>query len=374
MRGFAARIRLGLMDKGPAAPPIPSTINAPAHRALALAAAEQSLVLLKNDGILPLDRKDVKIAVIGALADSRRVLRGNYTSRETADLPSVLDGIRAAMPSAKVTYVPAGESVSDGNVVPTSALQSEDGKPGVTVRYYPFKPDGKPAATSLMDKFMRAFTSTPVDAPSMTKVEPLISNELFVQPNLPDGGKAVASGFLVPPVSGTYRIGARTIAGTFQIADKAPLVIKNGFNPAVMPQFVTMDLEAGKRYPFSFSAQVPVLHFAELNWHRVSKTPEADVASAAQDADVLIAVVGINSTLESEESSIKIPGFNQGDRTSLDLPADQLQLLKAAKATGKPLIVINMSGSAINLEWAKANASAISSGVVSRRSGRHRSG
>ncbi|MBP6580168.1 MAG: glycoside hydrolase family 3 C-terminal domain-containing protein, partial [Sphingorhabdus sp.] len=190
-RGFAARYRLGLMDKRPAATTAPSTINAQAHRALALAAAEQSLVLLKNDGILPLDRKDVKIAVIGALADSRRVLRGNYTSRETADLPSVLDGIRAAIPGAKVSYVPAGESVSDGNVVPTSALLSDDGKPGVTVRYYPFKPDGKPAATSLMDKFMRAFTSTPADAPSVTKVEPLISNELFVQPNLPNGGKTV---------------------------------------------------------------------------------------------------------------------------------------------------------------------------------------
>ena len=359
VRGLAARIRLGLLDGAPAAASGPSAINSPEHRALALATAEQTMVLLKNDGILPLDRKGVRIAVVGPLADSRRVLRGNYTNRETADLPSVLDGLKAALPGAQVTYVPAGESVTDGNVVPTSALQSDDGKPGVTVRYYPSKPDGKPAPTSLMEKFTRAFTAKAADAPTTTRIEPLVNDELFVQPLLPDGGTAVTSGFLVPPVSGTYRIGARTIIGSFQFADKAPITIKNGFNPAVLPQFVTVDLEAGKRYPFTFTAQVPALHFAELDWQRVTKTPEADLASAAKGADVIVAVVGITSTLESEESSIKLPGFNGGDRTTLDLPADQVKLLEAAKATGKPLIVINMSGSAINLEWAKQNADAI---------------
>lgn len=360
MRGLAMRIRLGLLDNAAIKPaPAVSTINTTEHRALALAAAEQTLVLLKNDGILPLDRKGVKIALVGPLADSRRVLRGNYTVRETADLPSVLDGMKAALPDAKITYIPAGESVSDGNVIPTSALLSEDGKPGVTMRYYPFKPDGKPAPTSLMDKFMRAFTATPAEAPTTTRVEPLVSSELFTQPQLPNGGKAVASGFIVAPETGTYRIGARTIAGTFKFADMPKVEIKNGFNPAVMPVFQTVDLVAGQRYPFTFAVQVPALHFGELNWQRVSRQPEADLAAGANDADVIIAVVGINSTLESEESSIKLPGFNGGDRTSLDLPADQIALLKAAKATGKPLVVINMSGSAINLEWAKENASAI---------------
>jgi beta-glucosidase len=210
-----------------------------------------------------------------------------------------------------------------------------------------------------MEKFMRAFSATTEETPSATRIEPRINYELFHPPMLPDGGKTVASGYLVPPVSGRYRIGARTIIGSFQFADQPAIDINNGFNPAVMPNFVTVNLEAGKRYPFTFSSQVPALHFAELNWQRISSTPEADVANAAKDSDVIIAVVGISSTLESEESSIKIPGFNGGDRTSLDLPADQLKLLEAAKATGKPLIVINMSGSAINLDWAKQNASAI---------------
>ena len=359
IRGLTARIRLGLLDNGAKSVPAPSIINSPEHRALALTAAEQALVLLKNDGVLPLDRKGVRIAVVGPLADSRRVLRGNYTVRDTAGLPSVLDGLKAAMPDDRITYVPAGESISDGDVVPTSALLSEDGKPGVTVRYYPFKPDGKPAPTSLMEKFMRAITGTAVDRPSATRIEPLVNYEVFTQPMLPDGGKAVASGFLVAPLTGTYRIGARTILGSFQFDNRPVVVIKNGFNPAVMPNFQTVDLVAGQRYPFTFAMQVPALHFGELDWQRVSKQPVIDLAAAANDADVIVVVVGINSTLESEESSIKFPGFNGGDRTSLDLPVDQQKLLEAAKATGKPLIVINMSGSAINLDWAKQNASAI---------------
>jgi beta-glucosidase len=359
VRGLTARIKLGLLDKDAPRPISAAVINAPNHRALALNAAEQSIVLLKNDGILPLSNRPMKIAVIGPLSDARRVLRGNYTVRETADLPSVLDGLRTAMPSAQFTYVPAGESMTDGDVVPASALQTEDGKPGVTVRYYPLISDGRPAATSLMEKFVQAMTGKPAEAPVETRVESQISYEIFSQPLLPNGGKSVTKGYLVPPVSGTYRVGLRTIMGSFQIADKPEIVIRNGFNPAVMPVFQSIDMEAGKRYPFTANIQAPILHFGELNWKRISKQPEADVADAAKDADVIIAVVGINSTLESEESSIKLPGFNGGDRTSLDLPADQLKLLEVAKATGKPLIVINMSGSAINLDWAKKNANAI---------------
>ena len=240
-----------------------------------------------------------------------------------------------------------------------TVLQSEDGTPGVTVRYYQFKPSGKPAPKSLMEKFMGAMTATPADTPSTTQVEPLVNYEIFTQPLLPDGGRVVASGYIVPKVSGTYRVGLRTIVGSFKFADNPEIAIRNGFNPAVMPVFQTVELEAGKRYPFKAGIQVPALQFGELDWQRISSQPEADLAAAANTADAIIAVVGINSTLESEESSIKLPGFDGGDRTSLDLPADQLKLLEAAKATGKPLIVVNLSGSAVNLEWAKQNANAI---------------
>ena len=359
VRGLTARFALGLPDKRVAASDHASSINALSHRDLALEAAEQSLVLLKNDGILPLARTKLRVAVVGPLADSRRVMRGNYTARETSELPSVLDGLKAALPGARITYVPAGESLTDGDVVPAGVLQTEDGKPGVTVSYYPFKPDGKPAPTSLMEKFMRAMTGKPDDVATTTRVEPLIASEIFTQPLLPNGGRTVAKGYLVPKVSGTYRVGLRTIVGSFQFGDHAEVNIRNGFNPAVLPVFQTVDLKAGVRYPFMVGVQVPALDFGEFDWQRVSRQPEADLTAAAREADVIVAVVGLTSTLESEESSIKVPGFDGGDRTSLELPADQLKLLEAAKATGKPLVVVNLSGSAVNLAWAKQNANAI---------------
>jgi beta-glucosidase len=359
VRGLAFRIRTGSMDRGRLPAVRQSNINSAAHRALALTAAEKSLVLLKNDGLLPLRDGRLKIAVVGPLADSRRVLRGNYTARDTSELPSVFDGIRRAFPTASVSLVPAGESFTDGDVVPSSVLQTEDGKPGVTVRYYPLASDGKPAPQGLMEKFMRAMQAKAADMPVASRVEPLIDYEVFTQPLLPDGGQAVASGYLVPKVSGTYRLGVRTLAGSFQFGDKAPMNVSGGFNPTILPTMQTVDLEAGKRYPFTVTMRVPALHFAELDWQRISTKPEAELVAAAKDAEVIVAVVGLNSTLESEESSVDLPGFKGGDRTSLDLPADQLKLLEAAKATGKPLIVVNMSGSAINLAWAKQNANAI---------------
>jgi beta-glucosidase len=91
--------------------------------------------------------------------------------------------------------------------------------------------------------------------------------------------------------------------------------------------------------------------------------PQPDVqdraVAAARSADVVIAVVGITSDLEGEESGVKQEGFKGGDRTSLDLPREQQQLLEAVKSTGKPLVVVVMSGSAIAVNWAKQNANAI---------------
>ena len=94
-------------------------------------------------------------------------------------------------------------------------------------------------------------------------------------------------------------------------------------------------------------------------WKRVSGTPEADMRAAAADSDVLVAVVGLTSDLEAEEAPIEVPGFKGGDKTSLDLLADQQALLEAARATGKPLVVVLMNGSQVNLAWAKEHADAI---------------
>jgi beta-glucosidase len=78
-----------------------------------------------------------------------------------------------------------------------------------------------------------------------------------------------------------------------------------------------------------------------------------------KQADAVVAVVGITSQLEGEEMQVDVPGFKGGDRTSLDLPKEEEELLEALKGTGKPLIVILMNGSALSVNWANENANAI---------------
>jgi beta-glucosidase len=80
---------------------------------------------------------------------------------------------------------------------------------------------------------------------------------------------------------------------------------------------------------------------------------------AAQQADVVVAFVGLTRDLEGEEMRIQVPGFSGGDRTDIGLPAPQQQLLEALAATGKPLVVVLLSGSAVAVNWAQEHAAAV---------------
>lgn len=94
-------------------------------------------------------------------------------------------------------------------------------------------------------------------------------------------------------------------------------------------------------------------------WSEVRSDALERAVAAARDADLVIAVAGITSALEGEEMQVNIAGFRGGDRTSLDMPADEQKVLQAVKATGKPLVLVLMNGSALSVNWAEANADAI---------------
>jgi beta-glucosidase len=98
---------------------------------------------------------------------------------------------------------------------------------------------------------------------------------------------------------------------------------------------------------------------ARLIWNQPSADPLQPALDAAKKADVVVAVVGITSELEGEEMSVNVPGFLGGDRTSLDLPKEEEELLKSLHASGKPLVVVLMNGSALAVNWAAQNANAI---------------
>lgn len=354
-RLFAARIRNGdlpgLGDDGARIVPV-DRIGTPAHQALARDAAAEAMVLLKNDGILPL-KPGSRVAVIGPLGDATRVLRGNYSSPLSAPPVSVVDGLRRALSASQISLVPFSPSLTDGDRVPTSALVTPDGRPGVEVRYYnPATP-----VPALIEPAMMAQTLAAIryqETPVATRVEADVGDRNLDIAKVATHHRTEWSGFLVPPETGTYRIGLAGTGGLLTL-DGRTLSDRTRSSWNDLPSFTAIDLVKGRRYPFHIASAGG----ADLVWKRVSDHAEADLAAAASTADVLVAVVGLTSDLEAEETGIKVPGFEGGDKTTLDLPPDQVAMLERARASGKPLIVVAMNGSPINLAWAKDHAAAI---------------
>ncbi len=341
VRLFSARYRNGDLPGVRADAPVPvAAIDTPEHQALALKAAIESLVLLKNDGALPL-KPDVRIAVVGPLAASTRVLRGNYSSPASAPPISVLEGLRQAMPRATIAYAPFSPSITDGDPVPAQAFVTPDGKPGLKADYFNASGAGFDAR------------------PAESRVEPGLVSGAEKLKTVSDRYKVAWSGALVAPETGTYRIGVSGAIGQLTV-DGRPALAVDAYSQWGDPvNLVQVTLKKGEPYPLHFEMETSKSFGASIVWQRVATDAEAELKAAAGRADAVVAVVGLTSDLEGEESKLRVDGFAGGDRTSLDLPADQMTFLEKAKAQGKPLIVVLMNGSAVNLAWAKANASAI---------------
>ncbi|GAA0329812.1 glycoside hydrolase family 3 protein [Sphingomonas oligophenolica] len=359
VRLFSARYRNGDLPgiRKPDAGLAPAAmIGTPAHGALALEAAEKSLVLLKNDGILPL-RPNLRIAVIGPLGDATRVLRGNYSSALSAPPISVVEGLRRALPAARISYVPFGQSFTDGDRVPTSALRTPDGKPGLLARY--FNPVETPPLRFAPGTFRDVVAGMRyADTPIVTRQEADVAARSLDLRQVSDHHRVVWTGFLVPPEDGDYRLGITGFNGAMKL-DGKPFADLSKSGWGSLPTLKTIHLRKGRRYPIEITSESHGLSGIDLVWKRTGADPDGALRAAAAQADVLVAVVGLTSDLEAEESPVEIPGFKGGDKTTLDLPPDQQAMLEKAKATGKPIVVVAMNGSPINLSWPKDNAAAI---------------
>ena len=360
VRLFSARYRNGDLP-GLAARPVPavsSSTMVAAHEALALKSAQASLVLLKNEGVLPLKGGE-RIAVIGPHADATRVLRGNYSSQLSNPPVSLVDGLRQALPRSSVTLVPWSPSITDGDSVPTSALRSPDGKPGLRADYYDADEIFPTRYVPASAYFERVKQPTKFKTkPTVTRVEPGVAMRGNEFAQLSDYYRVVWTGFLVAPETGSYLLGIRGPTGELILDGKA-LVTQRLAAWGTRSDLVPVELQKGRRYPIRVAGEAHLLGGMELLWKRVSSHAEADLAEAAKQADVIVAAVGLTSDLEGEEMKIELEGFSGGDKTSIELPADQRRLLQQAQATGKPLVVVVMNGSTLDLSWMKANAAAI---------------
>jgi beta-glucosidase len=353
VRLFSARLRNGdlpgLNQRTLSLVPV-SAINTPDHQALALKAAIESMVLLKNESVLPL-KPTTRIALIGPLADATRVLRGNYSSPASAPPISVLAGLHAAMPSAQVTLVPFTASITDGDPVPDSVFVTADGKRGLHADYY----NAKPAAPDADPKAAPTYEAKPV----LSRIESGLNARGAETRQVAEKHKVVWSGFLVAPETGTYRIAVTGVKGSLDV-DGKPAVSSDHYSRwGERLHLVDVRLQKGQHYPVHFEAEAGGAAGTAMFWKRISTDLDHDLAAGTANADVVVAVVGLTSDLEGEEMPVHIEGFSGGDKTSLDIPADQRGLLEKAKALGKPLIVVLMNGSPIDLAWAKDNAAAI---------------
>ncbi len=342
-RMLRTRFELGLFDPpgSVAAAATPEAeLDSPAHRTLALRLARESMVLLKNDGTLPLAGTLAKIAVVGPLADSQRVLLGNYNglpSRST----TALAGVRQRYPKAQVTFEPGTTYLRPTELVPATVLTTPAGKPGLTAEVF--------ANAEL--------AGTPIEVRTDSQVAYGGGPESWMNPPAKPAQPTRWTGFLTPPVSGTYLIGVEGWSNRLFL-DGKPIVDTTGGFP-FGPTTKEMALEKGRRYEIRVEASSRFLPAARLVWRVAVPDARERAVAAATAADVVIAVVGITSDLEGEESGVDQPGFKGGDRPSLDLPREEEELLQAVKATGKPLVVVLMSGSALAVNWAQEHANAI---------------
>jgi beta-glucosidase len=344
-RLMTARMKLGMFDPPEMVPYTKlseSELDSAAHRALARKLANESMVLLKNDGVLPLKSGVKRIALIGPLADQTRVLLGNYTGIPTHSV-SVLEGLKAELPAAEITFVPGTIFLrNEGSPVPAELLTT-DGKPGARAEY---------ATGNLMAK----------PTPLVTRVENNI--DLTAQALPPEAAGKSPLGVhwtatFTPQESGDYALGVEG-SGFARLSLDGKQVLSAWLPGKVQSKLGKVHLEKGKPYALQvFYGQLGGNPALRLIWTDYDLTPSPEAIAAASNAEVAVAVVGITSELEGEEMQVNEEGFKGGDRTSLDLPKPEEDLLEAVAATGKPLVVVLMNGSALGVNWAKEHANAI---------------
>ncbi len=253
-------IELGMLDYADLTPwkDIPySIVASKEHAKQALDVARKSMVLLKNNGVLPLKPGSVKkIAVLGPNAADSTMMLGNYNGDPT-HVVTILDGIKAAYPNAEVTYERGCDLVEGFVAVPRA---------------------------------------------------PRAGMNMAAQRQ--QGGQGAQS------QGNTEWMGIPAQGAPQQQAQPRPRV--------VIPQPIISD----------------------------NYTPDAleALASRAAESDVIIFVGGISPAVEGEELRLSLEGFAGGDRERIELPEIQSRVLKALHATGKPVIFVLCTGSAIALE------------------------
>jgi beta-glucosidase len=349
-RLFMARFKLGMFDpvERVAYAQIPFSVNnSPAHDRLAREAARESIVLLKNEAnTLPLSKTLKTVAVIGPNADDVQSLWGNYSGVPSNPV-TVLQGIKNKLePKTEVLYA-QGSDLAEGipafEPIPSVYLESADGDQGVLGEYFDNNNfEGEPLFTQLDDNIDFVWDIGTPD-PRLKMDDYSIRWKGFLI--APKTGNYFVSGWGKPYIKITYQ--GKEVAGGDQRHHAS-------LNP------VQVKLEAGKKYEI----QADYKNYygdatARLMWSVPQDNMLEEAIEAAKKSDVVVLALGLNERLEGEEMKIDLDGFDSGDRTHMELPKTQVELMKAIAATGKPIVLVLINGSALSINWAAENLPAI---------------
>ena len=349
-RLFNIRYRLGMFDppsmvKYTNAPE--TTLEAPEHKALALKMAQQSIVLLKNaNNTLPLKKTIKKIAIVGPNADNRVAVLGNYNGMPS-EIVTVLDGIKAKLGnSVQIQYEKGSTFTNDTLVVYTDVSKqfTWEGKQGFKAEYFNnMELKGEPVAVrteNSIDHFWQEgetvtgnLVATNFSARYTTNYTATTDGSITFETEGDDAYKLLINDKEAINVWTRNRMGARTYKLKTQ-KDSVYKMVLEYWQGAGKGE---IRLRTGNFEPTDFAALV----------------------NSIKDADAIVYVGGISPQLEGEEMPVNAPGFNGGDRTTIALPAVQTQMMKALQTTGKPVVFVMMTGSAIAIPWEDENLPAI---------------
>jgi beta-glucosidase len=338
-------------------------------------AAEESMVLLKNSGILPLKASPGHIAVIGPTADLLPSILGNYVGTPLAPV-TPLDGLFRQFRTSPILYA-QGSTLAAGAGVPVPRSAFGMGKGLKTEFFASTDCTGRPIATATEPAVQTDWENA--------RPTPLLETANYSvrwagMLTVPAPGHYVftleaGDSFPYSPAE-SYRFlldGKVVSEGSLRqggdLSSMGNFHAQPGNSPSAPPlmQFprvpsIPIDFTDTKPHDF----RIEYSHSGDqagggltLKWEAPAQAQLDEAVAQARQADVILAFVGLSPQLEGEEMRIKIDGFDGGDRTSLDLPAPQQRLLEALSATGKPLVVVLQSGSAVALNWASEHANAI---------------
>lgn len=339
-RLLKARFELGEMDdlKRVSWSQIPfSVVASAAHDSLALNIARKSMTLLMNkDNSLPLKRGGLTVAVMGPNANDSVMQWGNYNGMPPHTV-TILDGVRNMLGADDRLIYEQGCPWVERTLIQSAFSQCKSDKgPGFSARYWNnLTREGDPVTTAQVTTPFRFCTSgATVFAPGVNLTDFSATYNSVFTPE--QSGEIVLEVYCYG--SGKLRVNGEEVKGFSN---------KHGARKTTH----AMKVQAGKPYDIELDFEY-LRSDAQLNFDLGFKK-DVDIRKSVErvkDADVVIFASGISPSLEGEEMGVNLPGFKKGDRTDIELPAVQRELIDALYRAGKKIILVNCSGSPIGLE------------------------